>query len=195
MYVETAQKSEAATVKITTATGTTYSRIWRIKVTFVECYSLMRAPTDCSQYFTGVSGTIQSPNYQGSNSHRVSRNQEVTYCFRQEEGYTAIDFSVPDSGSDPDYYDVTGNENNANRSPGSCNKIFLQLLLDNQWDLDNSVYFCGGQFSSHGGATTSSSVRSNALPFNVRFVVINAATPDESNIGFKINWRQVPASS
>jgi len=42
-----------------------------------------RARTDCVQYFTGTSGTVQSYNFQGGTQLAA---QEYNICLRQEEG-------------------------------------------------------------------------------------------------------------
>ena len=47
--------------------------------------NIFRAPTDCTQYFTGAAGNFQSFNYlNGAGQFLQSQNYEI--CFRQEEG-------------------------------------------------------------------------------------------------------------
>ena len=46
-------------------------------------YYNIRAPADCRQYFTGVSGTFSSYNYAGA---QMLQTQQYTDCFRQEQG-------------------------------------------------------------------------------------------------------------
>jgi hypothetical protein len=91
VYVETARQNPAATVTMTIG-GTTFNRQWRIKVNYIDCWSEMRAPIDCQQYFTGLSGTFMS--YGWTAQQVMSQNQEYTNCFRQEIGFCQIDFSV-----------------------------------------------------------------------------------------------------
>ena len=42
-----------------------------------------RAPQDCTQYFTGASGTIQSYNFAGNS---IIQGMDYTNCVRQELG-------------------------------------------------------------------------------------------------------------
>ena len=42
-----------------------------------------RAPADCRQYFTGVSGAVKSYNFAGG---QMLASQQYTDCFRQELG-------------------------------------------------------------------------------------------------------------
>lgn len=163
VYVETGRKESAATVKITTG-STSYSRIWKIKVNYIQCFSTMRAPFDCQQYFTGVSGTFES--YSFSGSHVMTSNQEYGNCFRQERGYCAMDLSLADSGTSPDYFDLSGTDANVKRTASSCNnnaRLELVVALSHQSTIgpaEAGVYFCGGQFGIRGGQTISSVVRS-----------------------------------
>jgi hypothetical protein len=48
-------------------------------------FFLDRAPADCRQYFTGVSGTFKSYNFAGG---AFLSAQQYTNCFRQELGET-----------------------------------------------------------------------------------------------------------
>ena len=91
VYVETARQNPAATVTMTIG-GTTFNRQWRIKVNYIGCWSEMRAPNDCQQYFTGLSGNFMS--YGWTAQQVMSQNQEYTNCFRQEIGFCQIDFSI-----------------------------------------------------------------------------------------------------
>ena len=47
------------------------------------CVLPLRAPADCRQYFTGVSGTVKSYNFGGAG---MLPSQLYTNCFRQEQG-------------------------------------------------------------------------------------------------------------
>ena len=46
-----------------------------------------RAPTDCVQYFTGISGNVQSYNFQGA---QLLQGMNYKNCIRTEKGYCAI---------------------------------------------------------------------------------------------------------
>ena len=49
-----------------------------------------RAPTDCLQYFTGVSNRFSSFNYQNGVTGQLLNNQNYYICIRQEEGSSNI---------------------------------------------------------------------------------------------------------
>ena len=175
VYIETARQAAAATVKITIG-STSYSRKWRMKVSFIDCFSPMRAPTDCQQYFTGISGNALSHNWNGF--HLFNKNQESTTCFRQEVGYCSIgnlkcqllelsfydlspvDFTVNNPGNKPDYFELDGNQRpGGRRTAGSCNENFINIQTIPENDVDNTNYFCSNQLSAMGGDTISSRIR------------------------------------
>merc|ERR550532_2745795 len=62
MYVETGRATTDQVAKFTIGTASTVAT-WRIKVNQIECSSPAKAPTDCFQYLTGISGSISSLNY------------------------------------------------------------------------------------------------------------------------------------
>ena len=79
VYVETAREKNAATVTVKIGTDS-YNRSWRIKVSYIGCFSVMRAPLDCQQYFTGLTGAFESYSFAAGETATV--NQEYTNCFR-----------------------------------------------------------------------------------------------------------------
>ena len=78
-------------------------------------------------------------------------------------GYCAIDFSIPASGQDPDFYDVSGPSlANTRRTAPSCNGASVQIVTASTHavtvDLDTN-YFCGGNFGTMAGSTVPGIVR------------------------------------
>ena len=63
----------------------------------------LRAPADCTQYFTGTSGTVQSYNFQGG---QLLVSQYYTNCIRTERGYCGILWKESSSTS-PDPFQMT----------------------------------------------------------------------------------------
>lgn len=60
--------------------------------------------------------------------------------------------------------------------------------------VDSTNYFCGGQFNVMTDAMDSGVVRSDALPFELRTIVVNDGVGVgvvASNVGFNINYRQI----
>ena len=62
----------------------------------------LRAPTDCVQYFTGVSGSVKSYNYAGS---QILAGQRYNNCIRTEKGYCAIQWKESSTTS-PDPFSL-----------------------------------------------------------------------------------------
>ena len=57
----------------------------------IECTAEWRPRPGCSQWFTGVTGTLQSYNFAGG-VHLA--NQDYTICIRQELGYCSIEYTA-----------------------------------------------------------------------------------------------------
>lgn len=85
IYLETARKTTDQILTFTIGATTTVAT-WRIKVAQIECYSTSKAPTDCYQYLTGVSGTLTSFNYPTAALELI----RYTSCVRREAGYCGI---------------------------------------------------------------------------------------------------------
>ena len=64
--------------------------------------SLFRAPTDCTQYFTGVAGNVQSYSY-----GQMLSSQYYMNCIRTEAGYCAIQWKQSSTTS-PDPFGILG---------------------------------------------------------------------------------------
>jgi hypothetical protein len=63
----------------------------QIKVTQIECESIWKAPNDCVQYHTGLSGTFRSFNHP---TGLITQNSQYSICIRQEEGHCGIAYST-----------------------------------------------------------------------------------------------------
>jgi len=192
MYIETARANPGATVTVTTG-QTPFARSWRIKVGYIDCFAPRRAPSDCLQYFTGVAGNVMS--YGWTAQQVLTLNQAYTNCFRQEIGFCAIEFSVSNSGLTPDFFSLSGDNVGAKRGAGPCNiaSVMFTAAMEVQRNtgVDATNYYCGGQFNVMSGALMSGVVRSDALPFELRAIVVNDAVIFASCIGFNINYRQI----
>ena len=76
----------------------------------VSIFFAFRAPTDCDQYFTGVSGELKSINFDGGIQ---LRDIQYTICIRREVGSCGIQYTVQDNTT-PDSYDLSDATANAN---------------------------------------------------------------------------------
>jgi len=103
MYVEFGATS-TDTVKLTITYGsTTTAKTWNILSRQISCTATWKAPTDCTQYFTGASGTVKSYNYAGG---QLLNKMYYTNCIRTEAGYCRIQWKES-STSSPDTFDMT----------------------------------------------------------------------------------------
>jgi len=194
MYIETARANPTgATVTVTTG-QTAFDRLWRIKVGYIDCFATRRAPTDCLQYFTGIAGNVMS--FGWTAQQVLTLNQAYTSCFRQEIGFCAIEFSVSNSGLTPDFFSLSAAAAvGAKRGAGPCNiaSVMFTAAMEVQKNtgVDATNYYCGGQFNIMSGAMESGVVRSDALPFELRTIVVNNGVIVATNVGFNINYRQI----
>ena len=93
---------------------------------FFSChFTIFRAPTDCFQYLTGISGSIKSLNYPTTALTDIL----YTICVRREYGYCGIEWSESAITS-PDPFDLnSGTEANAlvGGSTASASDVYLSI--------------------------------------------------------------------
>ena len=83
-----------------------------------------RAPTDCTQYFTGVTGTVKSYNFGGG---QMLQAQTYQNCIRTEKGYCAIQWKQSSTTS-PDPFQVGTYTPSAGSSACTGGFIFIPNL-------------------------------------------------------------------
>jgi len=198
MYVEFgATATDSVTLKHTLDTA---QKSWNILASQIACTATWKAPTDCVQYFTGISGNVKNYNYAGN---QILTNQEYDNCIRQEEGYCMIQWQE-NSASPPDAFQLdtqtaaatiataaggaTACALNYVKIPNASNNGVTALspglapqAFQNTW--------CGGVLGIDGTAV-SMSVVSATLPFRLGFWssgVQFAAAP-----GFNLDYTQLP---
>ena len=64
---------------------------FNIQVSQIECDVSWKPRSGCSQWFTGVTGTLQSYNFAGG--HHLA-NQDYSICIRAEVGYCSIEYTA-----------------------------------------------------------------------------------------------------
>eukprot|EP00095_Tigriopus_kingsejongensis_P007869 maker-scaffold127_size327531-snap-gene-0.8 protein:Tk07869 transcript:maker-scaffold127_size327531-snap-gene-0.8-mRNA-1 annotation:"PREDICTED: uncharacterized protein LOC100161421" len=192
MFIETGSTGTAATAKIDIG-ALTGTRTYKIKATYYQCDSLNKAPTDCVQYFTGVSGGFQSYNFQGG---QLIDNQAYTTCFRQEEGFCEISYSEASSSTTPAFdlyisaaFVAPEATRVAQNNAAACN-VYVQIPSTTT----TSSVHCGGVFSPLSLDTVPGAVRDQVAPFQVTTVFsdkIGIAT--ETRVaGYSLEFAQVP---
>jgi len=187
MYVETGRTTTDHVAKFTIGTTSTVAT-WRIKVNQIECSSTSKAPTDCFQYLTGISGGIKSLNYPTT----ALTDLLYTICVRRDYGYCGIEWSESAITS-PDPFDLNaGTEANAlvGGSTASASDVYLSIPGS-----ANSLY--GGLTFSEDATTiadnideSSSGVRAYGMPFTLGVNTYDVANAEV--MGFNLVWNQLP---
>jgi len=177
MYVETGRSDTAATVAIAIGAAAG-SRMWKIKITLLECNNPSKARADCLQYYTGKSGRMFSFNKEEG----MIQNQNYRICIRQEKGHCSMQVSETNPGStSPDSFQLDNAIASAHGSVGTdCTNSFLEI--DNQ-------RHCGTFFTDADMEAAAASVTDPSAPFDVLVVTRTGA-----NIGtsFDLTYTQVP---
>ncbi|XP_032778287.2 uncharacterized protein LOC116917041 [Daphnia magna] len=216
MYIETGLLGNSPITLTVVTSGTGFARQWRIKMTQMNCDSIGRAPNGCLQYYTGVSGTIRSFNYDGTSGRQLS-NQDYSICIRTESNFCSIAYSVCSGG----VYSITGPTGGSATAQGTpigalvgattCNTDWLTIpcASDNGRAIQrgNTVCqdrLCGDAFASVVQAT-SGTVITSVRPFQVtvHFDAFEAIVPTSltnvqgqfNNRGFCLSYIQQPCTS
>ena len=101
MYTEFGT-ADSDTLTITITYGdTTTGKTFNILLRQIECTAENKAPSDCTQYFTGTSGTIQTYNF-----GQLLGGMSYTNCIRREAGYCGVQFKES-TGVTPDAFQFT----------------------------------------------------------------------------------------
>jgi len=102
MYTEFGTSSTDTVALTVTYGSTATAKSWNILLSQIECDATWKAPTDCTQYFTGKTGTIYSYNFAGA---RFLQSQYYSNCLRSEVGYCGVQYKEK-SGTTPDAFNL-----------------------------------------------------------------------------------------
>jgi len=186
VYVETAASDPAATIKISTSSSSG-DRNWKVKVSQILCEATYRAPTDCVQYFTGVSNTFKSFNHPSY----IPQGQHYAICFRQEEGYCSIAYSTNPIGSNEDFRlhpkDGCSSTTLTSKRSTGCKWAQIQIRTN---PVQSDVY-CGRSFNSNSGNIVDGVVYTHSLPFQV-YVSTFTGKDQKCATGFSLKYHQLP---
>jgi len=180
------------------SSGLTTAKTFNILARQISCTATWKAPTDCTQFFTGVTGNVQSYNF-----GQLLNGQYYTNCIRTERGYCAIQWKI-DSTTSPDPFGIlqTTPASNAAGGPSHlCSTGFI-TIPDLSMDGINGIpvplatkqgfqsYMCGINFGVE-GQTTSAALISRKQPFILG--VYTATAPNtEPGTGFSLDYTQLP---
>lgn len=93
MYIDTGVGQSNPIVLTMISSGAPFPRLWRIRVSQIQCTSLSRADSGCLQYYTGIYGRIRSFNFDPNVGLHLS-NQDYTICIRTERNFCSIQYSA-----------------------------------------------------------------------------------------------------
>ncbi|XP_023224918.1 uncharacterized protein LOC111625893 [Centruroides sculpturatus] len=193
MYVDVDDSNTL--VNLNTVTNGQGPRRWSVKVCQIECNSPWKAPANCLQYYTGITGNFQSFNYDAQNAPTVSggypRNLNYAICFRKESGRCTIEYRVKDGSVFAIFNVDAGNEPTVNG--GEAGVGVMECPTD--YLLLGGIRYCGSRLNpslEEENPTENLPVTDNTGgPFVVNFV-----TDSEENAqGFNLDYEQILCSS
>ncbi|XP_026683401.1 uncharacterized protein LOC103514711 [Diaphorina citri] len=187
-------------------TGSNTARNWKVKISQIPCSASYRAEEGCLQYYTGISGTIKSFNYEPASGLQLS-NQDYSICVRIERNFCGIQYTgCPDPANNRSHaFTITGNtlgQNPVASSIGSqCNMDWLVIpCTSNVGRINAGVStcvdrLCGGTLNTE-SSTVLATVYSTVKPFRLVYHTNNVESPtDMGNRGFCLNYVQQPCTN
>jgi len=200
MYTEFGVTS-TDTISLTITYGsTTTAKAFNILTRQVSCDATWKAPTDCVQYYTGTTGTIQSYNFGGA---QLLQGMYYTNCIRTEFGYCGVQYKES-TGQTPDAFDV-GTIATAISKTGSCTAADAAVYIPNLSPdgiksmpppigsgLESYLSSVCGSNLGQEGKTTSLTLITRDQPFIVGVYTSDPATLTAPTTGFSLDYTQVP---
>lgn len=126
--------------------GAPFPRKWRIRISQIQCDSLVRADSGCLQYYTGVYGRVRSFNFDPAMGGQLS-NQDYSICIRTERNFCSIQYTACQYSSDyqPNLTNVRGTNNSTVFSYEDFNRSRSFTLSGNSNMVVNSMVGGGSQ--------------------------------------------------
>jgi len=209
MYVEFGASATDSITLTTTYTATT--KTWNILARQIACTAAWKAPTDCVQYFTGISGTVENYNF----GNQLIQNQDYDNCIRQEEGYCRIQWK-DDTSATPDSFQLDAaigavSTDVQHGTPTECTLSYVEIP-DGSTNGINAIptgidqlgfastycgNFLGFDAADAGNAIASDSINSAVIssttPFTLGVFTLNGdlGTTSPAN-GFSLDYTQLP---
>jgi len=199
MYAEFgATSTDSITMTLTYgSSGLTTAKTFNILTRQISCTATWKAPTDCTQFFTGISGTVYSYSY-----GQFLQAQYYTNCVRTEKGYCGIMWQESSTTS-PDPFGILGTTTTAAGAGAStttlCTSGFVSipdLSMDGIAAIPVPLgvqayqsYMCGTVFGIE-GQTTAAALITRKQPFVVG--VYSDTTTAQPGTGFNLDYTQIP---
>ena len=84
--------TDRASIQLFNTDLTNDRRIFEAKVSQISCFSPLKPPEGCFQYYTGTEGRITSFNFASNTQHLLT--QDYNICIRKERGFCCTKYSV-----------------------------------------------------------------------------------------------------
>jgi len=198
MYTEFGTTSTDTITLTLTYGSTTTAKTWNLLLRQISCDATWKAPTDCVQYFTGSTGTIQSYNFAGG---QLLQGMYYTNCVRTEAGYCGIQYKES-TGQTPDTFDFFPNQaSNAEASAGGCPVSFVYIpnlssdgvsALGIPSSTESFISVSCGQVFGLDGTAVSLALTTRAQPFIVGVYTDTTTSLTSPTTGFSLDYTQVP---
>jgi len=202
VYIDSGRASTAATLKFTLSTSESNS--WRIKVTQIECWSPVKAPHGCLQYFYGdTRHTVESFNWDGTSACSTGclfDDQSYSVCFRPEKGMCGMQWSQTEVSSSLSSFAFRDEEaeSTASEVGTNCDGGYVQFhgteaSIHDKW--------CGTAFNSLENATTGGTMHASGSNWNIMQVSVEESEGEEeeetsaTSAGFSLMAQQKACSS
>jgi len=200
IYLETGRKTTNQELTFTIAAAGSTVATWRVKVVQVECFSTSKAPLDCYQYLTGVSGSLTSFNYPTALLELV----KYTTCVRREAGYCGIQWSQTGFTSnlgtaastvtpDPFSLDATETKGLALELSGGDAHLIIPGSLNTAYG--GSVLVDEYTATAANVDIKSAAVKSSGVPFTLTYVALDLVMVDGTlpdSTGYSLQYNQIP---
>jgi len=198
MYTEFGATSTDSVTLTVTYGSTTTAKTWNILLRQISCSATYKAPTDCTQYFTGITGSIKSYNHAGG---QLLNAQSYNNCIRTEKGYCRIQYKESSTTS-PDPFDMeAGQTTTASTKPSDCPTSYLYipnlspdgvtaLPIPGATEAFSSIH-CGGILGID-AKTVSMALVSATKPFLVGVFSDPATALTAPTAGFNLDYTQLP---
>jgi len=181
--------TDTATVSITVGDSSTNQ--WKIKVSQYSCDDeYVAAQIGCFQYFTGLTGTLQSYNFAGA---AQIKGHNYKNCVRAEEGYCCIQYDVVTWAVNA----ATCADATANRCSGSTVCVSDYIIVPGTISTGVITYdrFCGVNLHPEGFPASNVPIVSCDQPFQLSHVtnIESVGTPPAAvtEDGFQLTYKQI----
>lgn len=194
MYLDVgATSGNTATITVNLAASSASAK-WNVLASQIECNTNYLAPSGCTMYLTGVTGSWSMYGYKtGVTTTEHLQSQDYNVCIRRESGYCSIRHTAQSSTS----FDLTSAANAdtaiSARGAAACYADFIGIpggsLDGNPATHDR---YCGGVLGwSDPGVPVSQAIISKVVPFRVHVHTDATDAPSATPYGVALNYQQL----